>query len=121
MSADALFALDLNCTNCGRHMADNVCPWCIAKEPKAAGMKAANVDPEWQHRAIEYRRNLGLGAIFTADDLIDAVGLPTGSSNQIGAVLNGWAKRGWIVPADYTTSTRKSNHGRVLRSWRVAI
>lgn len=125
MSAELLFATAAPCSDCGRPAEpDRGCPWCAGRtvaEAKKTATRAAKIDAEWQHRAVEFRRGLGLGATFTADDLVEAVGLPIGSGNQVGALMHTWATRGWIVAAGFTVSARKSNHGRVLRQWQVVV
>lgn len=122
---DALFTFEAPCGDCGRPQRPGLaCAWCAGRnhrEAKKAGTRAAKLDPEWQQRAVEYRRGLGIGATFTADDLIEAIGLPTGSSNQVGAIVHTWATRGFIEAAGFTQSTRKSNHGRWVRQWQVAV
>ena len=55
--------------------------------------------------------------MFTADDLVDAIGLPVGSSNQVGAFFHWLSKACIITFHGYTTSKRKSNHGRLIREW----
>ena len=63
---------------------------------------------------------------FTADDLVKELGLPTDEegvwcNNGIGGLINQLYhhKPPLIWPSGYTTSTRVTNHGRVLRIWRV--
>ena len=78
----------------------------------------------WKAEADEWIR-YRMHSRFTADDLITEIGLPmdydpgTLSNNGIGAYLNHLAKRGVIRPLGYDTSSRASNHRRVLRQWLV--
>lgn len=59
---------------------------------------------------------------FTADDLVDTVGLPRGSAgpnqnNAVGALVKSWSRRGLIHPIGYKTARRVKSHGRTLRVW----
>lgn len=118
-----LFDVTLSdCHTCGRPLRNSVCTWCAANtgyEAKALATAAVVKDAEWHQRANEYRRDLGPGLTFTADDLRDVVGLPQGSSNQIGALVHSWASKGLIKASGFTTSNVKGNHGRILREWEV--
>ena len=98
-------------------------PWCrycettTGVEAKALAIEATVSDPEWNRRANVWLFRLGPDRRFTADDLTAAIGLPVGSSNQVGAIFRRWATGKSIKPVGYTTSDRASNHGRVLREW----
>ena len=100
-------------------------PWCrycggrTGIEAKKAAVKAVRdaTDEEWDDRAQQWIIELGRGRMFTADDLVDAIGLPVGSSNQVGAFFHWLSKAGIITFHGYTTSKRKSNHGRLIREW----
>lgn len=120
--SDALFDVDPSCSDCGRDLVLGLCAWCAAKPTGQTGIDAAHHarDLEWAHRANKWLDNCtDHGTVITADDLIAAVGLPTGSENQIGARFQAWRKAGFIRQAGVTTSTRRSNHGRLLRAWEV--
>ena len=100
-------------------------PWCrycesnTGPEAKDLATESTLSDLEWAHRATAYLIYLGPHKRFTADDLTTAVGLPMGSSNQVGALFLKWHKAKLIWPVGYVTSKRSSNHGRVLREWRT--
>lgn len=123
----ALFDVDTACADCGRTTDHGTCPWCqsrTATQAAHAGMRAAsaNRDPEWTQRADEWLRTMRGWEIvqpLTADDLIEAIGLPAGSENQIGARFQSWRRAGYIRQAGFVTSKRRTNHGRVLRAWEV--
>ena len=87
-------------------------------EAKTLGTGRPKRDPRWWDEARQFITQLGSGATFTADDLVALIGLPDGSSAQVGACVRAWAAGDQIVHNGYTTSTRKSNHGRVVRVWR---
>lgn len=124
----ALFEVFDNCMGCGRTLAGSACPWCAGRasgaEASQVALAAANRsrDLEWAERADLWLRTLAGWEIvqpITADDLIEAVGLPAGSENQIGARFQAWRKAGYIRQAGVETSKRPSNHGRLLRAWEV--
>ena len=88
------------------------------REAKNLGTSRPTRDPRWWEEARQFITQLGSGATFTADDLVALIGLPDGSSNQVGACVRSWAASDLTTPAGYVESTRKSNHGRVVRVWR---
>ena len=100
-------------------------PWCrycetrTGTEAKKAAIKAVRdaTDDEWDRRAQQWIIEVGRGQTFTADDLVEAIGLPVGSSNQIGAFFH-WLSMAYIIKYHgYATSKRASNHGRLIREW----
>jgi hypothetical protein len=106
--------------NYGRHAHTTDCWYCQTFEnPRPAALKIvlSKADDEWKDRARRFIINLPVGAQFTADDLFAACDLPESSSNAVGALIAGMAKTSLIMPIGYLKSTRKSNHGRVLRLW----
>jgi hypothetical protein len=123
MHDGTLFATTLDdCSTCGRPIRNGICSWCAAGDgygAKAAATAAVVKDAEWHQRANDYRRNLGPGQTITADDLRMHVGLPCGSTNQIGALMHSWASKGLIRASGFTTSSVKGNHGRILREWEI--
>lgn len=123
---DALFALPVACSSCGRPETHSGCAWCATRTgpaAQAAAVTAIRRDPEWQARADDWLRSLRdfgpTGWLVTADHLVDAVGLPDGSPNQVGAIFQRWARKGWVKAAGHAQATRKVSHGRWLRSWAV--
>lgn len=120
--SDGLFDIEPPYNDCGRDLVHGLCPWCTGKPDGQTGIDAAarNSDPEWAERADEWLGHSNApGFVITADDLIEAIGLPTGSENQIGARFQTWRKAGRIRQAGVATSRRRSNHGRLLRAWEV--
>lgn len=120
----ALFEVEpTSCVDCGRRLVDHACPWCATAPTgpaaKAAAQSSLDVDPEWTHRAESWLGSLYVGVIVTADDLVESIGLPTGSTNQVGARFSAWAKAGRLRVAGVTTSRRKESHGRLMRAWQV--
>jgi hypothetical protein len=122
-----LFGLDLFITSAPRpdHAHTDPCVFCATRDGHAArdaGIKAtAKRDLEWWNRAERWIDTLGTDhcTTFTADDLVDAIGLPDGSSNAVGAFLSTQRRFGIIEPVGFTEATRPSSHARVLRVWRV--
>lgn len=86
---------------------------------KLDAIRAVTKDPAWWAEADRWLELQPIGDTFTADDLIDCIGKPAGSVNQIGARLRSWASQSAIAPVGYTEATRKESHGRVLRVWEV--
>lgn len=76
----------------------------------------------WAARAMAWMRRRSAGEPFTADDVVAAVGLPTGELRQnangaVGAVIRTAYAAGVIVPLGYVPSTRPESHGRPIRLW----
>lgn len=80
-----------------------------------------NADDWWRDcawRGVEYLA--AAGADFTAPDLTE-LGVPDPDHpNRWGALFRAALTAGLIVPVGFTTSTRRSRHGGVLRVWRGA-
>lgn len=105
-----------SCTGPGCHF----CEWLDGHKAKAKATRAVNYDKRWLHEATEWRRSQ-IGNQITADDLIDAIGLPDGHPNQIGALFNLWAQGGFTTLTGVRPSHRSSNHARQIRTWRVEL
>lgn len=99
------------------------CVFCATRDGAAARDAAvkttARRDLEWWTRAEAWLDSHYVGTQVTADDLVDAIGLPDGSPNAVGAFLRTQAMLGALEPDGFTTATRPSSHGRTLRLWRV--
>ena len=94
------------CTYCERFDREDV--WVLAE-----------IDKTWRIQATIYRKSLAIGGLFTADTLIDSIGLPDGHPNQIGALFRSWSSMGVITSmGNYVVSTRESNNGRSIRMWK---
>jgi len=102
------------CTGPGCHF----CEWLDGRAAKRKATDAVRFDPRWRHEANEWRRE-HIGARVTADDLIDAIGLPDGSPNQIGALFRQWAHMFMCRQAGTVASGRASNHARRVIIWEV--
>jgi hypothetical protein len=102
------------CTGPGCHF----CEWLDGHQAKAKGTQAVNYDPRWLHEATEWRRGQ-IGREITADDLIEAIGLPDGHPNQIGALFRKWAGMGLARQTGLVQSRRNSNHARRVIIWEV--
>lgn len=121
----ALFdAVDYPASPAPHACAGSACQVCeltrTSADAKHLGTTRTRRDPAWWAEATRWLDRQPVGLTFTADDLTQAVGLPDGSSNQVGAIVRTWAVQDLIEPIGYTESTRLSNHGRVLRIWQVA-
>jgi ribosomal protein L3 len=95
------------------------CEWLDGKAAKAKGTRAVKLDPRWSREAVEWRRTMIEGDTFTADDLVDAIGLPDGHPNQIGALFRQWHEAKAIRPSGTRSSQRASNHARRIQVWEV--
>ena len=78
----------------------------------------------WKDKATEWLSYLEPGDTFTADSLVENIGLPSyedgrPNNNGVGGFIAGLARKRRILPAGYTTSERVTNHNRVLRIWRI--
>lgn len=99
------------------------CAFCEAmtsgRAAKENGTTQVKRDQAWWATADEWLRAAWPGYHFTADDLVEMIGKPSGSVNQIGARLRSWAMAERIDPVGFTEAGRKESHGRVLRVWAV--
>lgn len=91
---------------------------------RRAGVDAArSTRPAWSAQAAAALRGLAeKGAPFTADDLVNIVGLPGPSeanrNNAVGAAFNAAAEAGLIRrTGDTTTSKRPEAHSRRIAVW----
>ena len=99
----------------------------LAKQAGERGMdRATNPYTQWYAEADEWIR-YRMHVEFTADDLVEEIGLPIDldgtllSNNGIGAYFNHLARRNppCLKQIGYEKSSRVSNHGRILRLWKV--
>ena len=97
------------------------CTYLDALELKAMRPPKVAIDAKWQMQATIYRKALAVGQMFTADDLIKAIGKPPGHSNQIGALFAFWSESGFIVHSGSTPSKRAGNNGRRIQIWRREV
>lgn len=88
-------------------------------EAKNKGTQSVSRDEGWWAEAAQWLNTQPLYLTFTADDLVNAIGLPHGTGNQVGACIRAWAASDRISPSGYKAASRKSSHGRVLRVWQV--
>lgn len=102
--------------------AGDACRYCrpstTGEAARDRALAATARDMAWWHAADTWLASDA--SRFTADDLVAAIGLPAGSTNQVGARLRAWAVAGRIDPVGFTSATRKASHARVLRVWQVA-
>lgn len=93
---------------------------------QAAGITQAITAPSIQAWRIAARDAIlslaNTGRPFTADDLIDIVGLPhdleVNKNNSVGAVILNALRSGQIVnTGERKPSARRSNHGRHIPIW----
>lgn len=60
------------------------------------------------------------GLMFTADDIVEIIGLPSSGKNKnnaVGALIAGAAREGLIKKIGYTTAKRKQSHSRIICRW----
>ena len=80
---------------------------------------ALSATSDWNERALEWLR--GAYGAYTADDLIEAIGLPhevaSNRNNSVGAIFSAARKQGIIRRVGWAQSRRKESHGRVIAQW----
>ena len=93
---------------------------------KQRGMKQAlrpDALAEWKDEFRAYIQSMPHDSEFTSEDVVDAVGLPSGdvrmnANNAVGAMMNGLARRGLIAKTGVRVqSKRPSSHGAELILW----
>lgn len=96
--------------------------------PKEAGMQLALfAKPEWAEQAKQTIQQLASsGKPFTADDVIQRIGLPTryagmNANNAVGAAVSASARRKEITRIGFKQANRASSHGRVLSIWQGSV
>ena len=79
----------------------------------------------WKIMAGGWFNQLPIGAEFTADRLVAAVGKPDEGvyrANAIGALISSWSKRGLIDwTGRFAKSERVEGHGNLQRVWRRTL
>lgn len=88
---------------------------------KLRGMQLAlDAKTDWSALADEWFNSLPLGADFTSEDLVRAVGLPDSplpnSNNAVGAKMRSWSGRTQEV--GYRKTVRITSHSRRIIVWR---
>lgn len=88
----------------------------------ARALRAERV-ARWREQADQWLDAQPYGTLFTADDLVAAVGLPDsgqGRNNVVGAWVGSQARRGLIeFTGRMGKSRRVEGHGNLQRLWRV--
>ena len=93
---------------------------------KERGMKQAlkpDVLAAWKDEFRAYISSMPHDSEFTSEDVVDAVGLPSGdvrmnANNAVGAMMNGLARKGVIAKTGlHVQSKRPSSHGAELILW----
>jgi hypothetical protein len=109
---------DIQLDRPGHSCTGQMCTYCERYDRQDAEL-LAEIDSKWRMQATMYRKTLAIGGLFTADTLVDSIGLPDGHPNQVGALFRSWARMGVITSqGDYVVSTRESNNGRSIRMWK---
>ncbi len=87
--------------------------------PEGPERACANGDDWWLDCAERAIRELARqGGVFCADHLTD-LGVPDADHpNRVGGLFRRAYRAGLIEPVGYTTSTRPSRAGGILRTWR---
>lgn len=90
---------------------------------EVAALSADRVAP-WRERAVAWLDSLPAGREITADDLVDAVGLPAEGvhrNNAVGGLFGTRSRAGRLEwTGDFRRSEREIGHGNLQRVWRVA-
>jgi len=109
---------DIQLDRPGHNCTGQLCTYCERFDREDVQV-LAEIDKSWRIQATIFRKSLAIGGLFSADLLIEAIGLPAGHPNQIGALFRSWASMGVITSmGNYVVSTRESNNGRSIRMWK---
>jgi len=109
---------DIQLDRPGHNCTGQLCTYCERFDRQDVEV-LAEIDKSWRIQATIFRKSLAIGGLFSADLLIEAIGLPAGHPNQIGALFRSWASMGVITSmGNYVVSTRESNNGRSIRMWK---
>ena len=109
---------DIQLDRPGHNCTGQLCTYCERFDREDVQV-LAEIDKSWRIQATIFRKSLAIGGLFTADLLIEAIGLPDGHPNQIGALFRSWSSMGVITSmGNYVVSTRESNNGRSIRMWK---
>lgn len=95
------------------------CAWLDGHRAKELAHSRIKLDQRWVHDALDWRQKLEPGTHITADDLIEAIGLPDGTPNQVGYLFATWKSAKVITAVGSVASKRRSNHARELTVWEV--
>lgn len=106
------------------HWLNETCLFCAASnDGREAGRVASELahmaaDPEWAEKAWAWIvRKAEAGEMFTADNLVEAVGMPDAHRNAVGGLIRRASTSKLIQSVGTTQSTRKETHGRLVRVW----
>lgn len=96
-----------------------MCRRAAAAQARDEGIaRTLNAQPDWADTAWQALLDLSrTGAPFTADDLVERVGMPPTSGKAIGGVFNRAAKAGIIRKVGERPTTRVTSHLRSLAVW----
>ena len=109
---------DIQLDRPGHNCTGQLCTYCERFDREDVQV-LAEIDKSWRIQATIFRKSLAIGGLFSADLLIEAIGLPDGHPNQIGALFRSWASMGVITSmGNFVVSTRESNNGRSIRMWK---
>ncbi len=100
---------------------DDVTEDVIEEQAKQQGMaESAGASAAWQKVARDWFASLPVGMSITADDLTDAIGVPT-SQGAVGAAFAAAASRGLIAPVGMAKSRREGRHNSRTLAWEKAV
>lgn len=73
----------------------------------------------WIEAADTWFDSLPSGYQYTADDLVEAIGLPSkdGKNGAIGAKMKSWNREGVARGLSYTSTARTTSHARPVMLW----
>lgn len=96
---------------------DQKCRWCLKPAERESAALSTNLG--WLDEAWRFVESMASGAVFTADDVTDAVG-QADSPGAMGALFKQLSAKKIIIFEGYTRTRRITSHGRDLKSWRKA-
>ncbi len=84
---------DIQLDRPGHNCTGQLCTYCERFDRQDVEV-LAEIDKSWRIQATIFRKSLAIGGLFSADLLIEAIGLPDGHPNQIGGIVQVMGEHG---------------------------
>jgi len=94
----------------------------VGEELANIGTATALVNKDyWSDKADAWLAGLPFDTLFTSEDLVNTIGLPThaglNANNAIGAKMRTWSHQKMITRVGFEKATRSVSHGRFIAVW----